>query len=359
MITKLTLRDFTLFPVVDVDFSALNIIHGANSSGKTHLLKLAYSISASLAPGPTAGAPDRPTKTWLESALGAKLSGVFRPDANKIGRLARRVRGAKRASVTASLDGAGKLKFSFSTRSDRAVSLEQTPAAWLPRLPIFLPTRELLSVYPGFVSLYETQAIPFGETWRDTCLLLGAPVARGPRKQEIADLLVPLEEAIGCKALLEGDRFFLQMHEPNAKVEADLVAEGYRKLSMVARLIANGSIDDKGYLFWDEPEANLNARLVRKLAPLLLDLAGGGVQVFIATHSLFLMRELEIEQARRQDKAGTRYIGLHPGNNGVLVEQGDTLADSGDVAALDESLEQSDRYLQMTWSEDPTDGSRS
>jgi len=183
--------------------------------------------------------------------------------------------------------------------------------------------------------------------------LLGAPVARGPKKQEIADLLVPLENAIGCKALLEGDRFFLKMHQPNAKVEADLVAEGYRKLSMVARLIANGTIDDKGYLFWDEPEANLNARLVRRLAPLLLDLAAGGVQIFIATHSLFLMRELEIEQVRRSNekkKVATRYIGLHPGDHGVIIEQGDTVADSGDIAALDESLEQSDRYLATEFS---------
>ena len=71
-------------------------------------------------------------------------------------------------------------------------------------------------------------------------------------------------------------------------MEADLVAEGYRKLTMVARLIANGSLDANSLLFWDEPEANLNPRLIRRLAPLLLDLAEAGVQVFIATHSLFL-----------------------------------------------------------------------
>lgn len=347
MIEKLTLKDFTLFVEAEIKLGALNVIHGENSSGKTHLLKLAYSVSSSLAPGPKAGAPARPTKGWLEGALGSRLAGVFRPDSNKIGRLARRARGARRATIAAELAGAGELEFSFSTRSDRAVSVKQTPSSWLPRSPIFLPTRELLSVYPGFVSLYETQAIPFGETWRDTCLFLGAPVARGPKKKDIADLLAPLEAAIGCKALLEGDRFYLVMHQPNAKVEADLVAEGYRKLSMVARLIANGSIDDKGYLFWDEPEANLNARLVRRLAPLLLDLAAGGVQVFIATHSLFLMRELEIVQASRPSKqeVATRYIGLHPGSDGVIVQQGDTVADSGDIAALDESLHQSDRYL--------------
>lgn len=347
MITKLEVSDFTLFSQANLKFGALNILHGANSSGKTHLLKLLYTITSSLAPKPNDGAPGQPTKGWLEGSLGTKLGTVFRPDRNKVGRLARRVRGAKRAELKATIRGLGNLDFSFSTRSDRAIVIEQTPSGWLPQAPIFLPTRELLSVYPGFVSLYETQAIPFDETWRDTCVLLGAPVARGPKKQEIAALLNPLEDAIGCRALLEGDRFYLKMHEPNAKVEADLVAEGYRKLSMVARLIANGSIDDKGYVFWDEPEANLNARLVRRLAPLLIDMADGGVQVFIATHSLFLMRELEISLVTRKRKVKVRYLGLVPGSEGVTVEQGDLIEDSGDIAALDESLDQSDRYLAL------------
>ncbi len=39
-------------------------------------------------------------------------------------------------------------------------------------------------------------------------------------------------------------------------MEMHLVAEGLRKLAMIARLIANGSLVDKVSLFWDEPEAN-------------------------------------------------------------------------------------------------------
>ena len=331
MITRLDLTDFTLFARADFQFGALNVIHGANSSGKTHLLKLAYCVTSAITPRPNEPVSGQPTKTRLEPALGAKLAAVFRPDQGKVGRLTRRVQRTKRSEVRVTLKDAGNLNFSFSTRSDRAVATSEVPTAWLDQAPIYFPTRELLSVYPGFISLYETQAVPFDETWRDTCLLLGAPIARGPKKREIAELLQPLEEAIGCRAVLEGDRFFLQMQQPNAKVEADLVAEGYRKLSMVARLIANGSLDDRGYLFWDEPAANLNARLVRKLAPLFIDLADGGVQVFVATHSRFLMREIEIERASRKKKASVRYIGLHPSSGGVEVAQGQSVGDSGDI----------------------------
>ena len=353
MLRSLDLEDFTVFDRAKIELGALNVIHGENSSGKSHLLRLGYTLAASLSRAPNSAAPETPTKAFLERAIAAKLSAVFRPDQGKVGRLARRVQGTKRAKVKARHSQVGSLEFEFSTRNDSSVRVEKAPNAWLEQAPIFFPTRELLSVYPGFVSLYETQAVPFDETWRDTCVFLGAPVARGPRKREIAELLGPLEKAIGCKAVLEGDRFFLQMQEPRAKVEADLVAEGYRKLSMVARLIANGSLDDKGLLFWDEPEANLNPRLVKRLAPLLLDLAAGGVQVFAATHSLFLMREIEIERAVRAaatSAAGavdTRYIGLFPHPDGVAVEQGPSIEDAGDIVALDENLQQSDRYLAL------------
>lgn len=351
MLKRLHLKDFSVFGDADFRFGSLNVLHGENSSGKTHILKLAYSLVDSLVPAPNEPVTESPTKAVLESKLGKTLVSVFRPDGDKLGRLARRAQGSSRSEVAATLEGQGTVSFSFSTRSDRAVKVESLPERWLEQSPVFLPTRELLSVYPGFVSLYETQAIPFDQTWRDTCVLLGAPVARGPKKQEIAALLEPLERAIGCKASLEGGRFFVQMTEPSAKVEADLVAEGYRKLTMVARLIANGSLDDKGYLFWDEPEANLNPRLIRHLAPLLLDLAAGGVQVFVATHSLFLMRELEIVQALRQKaqkkRVSTRYFGLHRRDAGVEVAQGATVDESGDLASLAESLDQSDRFLEL------------
>jgi len=239
----------------------------------------------------------------------------------------------------------GSLQFEFSTQSSRAVKVRALPRQFSVRLPAFLPTRELLSVYPGFVSLYETQSIPFDKTWRDTCALLGASVARGPKVKAVADLLVPFEEAIGCKAFLEGERFYLQMQEPSARVEADLVAEGLRKLSMVARLIANGSLDGKGCLLWDEPEANLNPRLIRGVARLLVRFAEAGVQVFVATHSLFLLREIEIEN--HGSIVPVRFIGLAREEGILTVHQGPCSDDSGDIAALDASLDQADRYLAL------------
>lgn len=125
-----------------------------------------------------------------------------------------------------------------------------------------------------------------------------------------------------------------------------LVAEGLRKLATIARLIGTGSLLDKGYLFWDEPESNLNAKVIKTVAKTILQVARSGVQVFIATHSLFLMRELHILQQRNFNGVAARCFGLHIGNEGaVSVQQGETMDDVGYIAALDEDLQQSERYI--------------
>ena len=176
--------------------------------------------------------------------------------------------------------------------SKNEVAIDQVITSWEGEPPVFLPTRELLTIYPGFVSLYETTALPIEETWRDTCILLGAPLAKGPRLKEITRLVGPLEDQLGGKVVIEHDRFYLKTQIGN--LEAHLVAEGLRKLAMIARLIATGSLVGSGSLFWDEPEANLNPKVIKHVARTILQLCKSGIQVFIASHSLFLMRELDI-----------------------------------------------------------------
>jgi hypothetical protein len=204
----------------------------------------------------------------------------------------------------------------------------------------------LLTIYPGFVSLYETTHLPFEETWRDTCILLGAPLAKGPREKRIKELLVPLEEAMGGKVELDkAGRFYLNI--AGVSMEMHLVAEGLRKLAMIARLIATGSLVDKGFLFWDEPESNLNPKVIKLIARTVLNLCQSGIQVFIASHSLFLLRELDIlSQLDEFKKVKSQFIGLHRGGDGVEVQQGGTIDDIGQIDALQEELSQSDRYLE-------------
>lgn len=345
MLKRMTIRNLTVFAAADLQFGRnLNVIVGENGTGKTHLLKMAYSVLAVSSEEGRKRPATVPTRSLLQSRLAEKLVNVFRPE--KLGRLASRIQGRARCDIGVEcLPRKTSLSFGFASNSETEVGIVKLPEQWIEASPAYFPTRELLTIYPNFLSIYESHYLEFEETWRDTCRLLGAPLRRGPKETVSAELLAPLEEAMGGKIVLDANgRFYLRGRDGN--IEMPLVAEGLRKFGMLARLIATGAILQNGYLFWDEPEANLNPRMAARLAATIVDLGGHGVQVFIATHSLFLLRELEMLLSERDDeKYEARFFGLHAGAAGVTVEQGTSIDDIGDIGSLDEELAQSDRYM--------------
>jgi energy-coupling factor transporter ATP-binding protein EcfA2 len=336
-----------VFREAHLEFSPhLNLIAGENGTGKTHLLKVIYSTIAASAEEGRKAADSLSTRTSLQTRLADKLVAVFRPES--LGRLARRRQGRERCELRFEFaDKRLNMDYSFATASKTEVTIEHRPAGWVEKPPVYLPTRELLTIYPGFVSVYENHYLEFEETWRDTCLLLGALLVRGPREKRVKELLEPIEQAMGGDIRLDKNgRFYL--HLPGqGEMEMPLVAEGLRKLGMLARLIATGSLLDKGYLFWDEPETNLNPKLIKEVARIILHLATQDVQVFLATHSLFLLREIHILVQNSFPKAKARFFALTVGTEGVSVEQGDSIEEVGAIASLDEELAQSDRYLEL------------
>lgn len=348
MIQSVAITNLTVFSDAHLEFSSgLNVFVGTNGSGKTHLLKLLYSVLAASWEEGRHVPPILPTKSATQTKLSSKMMGVFRPET--LGRLSQRVRGRSRCTIQLHFGNpAQDIDFSFSSASQTEVSIDAAPSAWVDAAPAYIPTRELLTIYPNFVSTYESRFLDIEETWRDTCILLGTPLQRGPKEARINQLLAPIEKAMHGKIVLDqSGRFYLR--SAARLMEMHLVAEGFRKLGMVARLIATGALADTGYLFWDEPECNLNPALVKQVAQTVYDLSRGGTQVFIATHSLFLLRELEIMLSKLPDAdRKCRFFGLHGNPVGTTLQQGGGIDDIGDIAALDEEIEQSDRYLETS-----------
>ncbi len=243
---------------------------------------------------------------------------------------------------------AWNISFHFATQSRSEVYVDRLPLEWIKSFPIYLPTKELLSIYPNFISIYDGHYLEFDETWRDTCIQLGSPLQREPRESAISTLLEPIEAAIGGKLVLENGKFYLRSDD--GKMEMGLVAEGYRKLGMLARLIATGALHSNGFLFWDEPDANLNPKLIRVIANCIVNLSKAGLQVFIATHSLFLIREIELQSTSSElHEITTNYFSFCRTANQYEISLGTELTDLIPIVSLDEKLAQSDRILSTAY----------
>ncbi|MCF8090722.1 MAG: AAA family ATPase [Desulfotignum sp.] len=351
MLTKLHIKNFTLFKHCNLHFSDnLNIFIGENGTGKTHLLKLPHAIISNSAEEATrnANAQDsQPTKGALQSGIASKLVNVFRPDA--LGRLVKRRQGREKCEVKLSFRQSDlNVKIAFATNSKTEVEVLEMPSAIIDKAPVFFPTHELLTVFPGFVSLYKNYHTGFDETWWEMCLLLGAPAVKGPREAKVKKALQPLETAMGGSVVLDANgRFYLNI-PGSGKMEMPLVAEGLRKLAMISRLIATGSLLDKGYLFWDEPETNLNPGLIKLIARVIIDLSKSGIQSFVSTHSLFLMREMEILlQSKEYKKIKPKIFAMVKDGDDIDIEQADNFDDIKNIASLDEELMQSDRFMEV------------
>jgi len=209
---------------------------------------------------------------------------------------------------------------------------------------IFLPSRELLTIYPHFLSLRREFQLPYDSTYDDTIAKLGLPL-RNNKSEQAIEIIQTLESAIGGKIFLKNEKFYYHPNDMPVSMnwEIDMLAEGWRKLGMILQLLQDGSLREGTVLLWDEPEANLNPQLIRLVAWIILLLSQMDIQIFLTTHSLFLVYELEMLIAKQKIKDGVRYFNLRKGKP---VEQGNTFPELKNVLLVDESIKQTSQYLE-------------
>lgn len=322
------------------------MIVGENGYGKSHVLKALYSLLK-------VQSEKLPGKAELERSYANKLVAVFRPE--KLGRLAKRKQGRERCRIELAFqERQYDSAIEFATNAQSQVKLDKTPQFVLDQAPIFIPTRELMTLCPWFIPLYDNYHLEFEETWRDTVSLLGNPTIRGVKEKEVSHILDSLENAMGGKVIVDSNtgRFYLQI-PGEGRMEMPLVAEGLRKIAMLARLTGTGALLKRGYLFWDEPETNLNPKLIKVLAECIVDIAKSGVQVFIATHSLFLMRELEmLLEEGKYGGVSKKWFAVGRSDDEVRLEQSEEINEINLIVALDEEADQSERFIRQGWQDE-------
>jgi ABC-type transport system involved in cytochrome c biogenesis ATPase subunit len=334
-LTKLCLEKFCVFKKAEFGFSpGINVFIGTNGTGKSHLLKLLYSV---LKANEKADKNNPISPNNLETLLKQKLVNVFRPDpvrpeeapreqSEGLGRLVYRMKGRASGSVELFTDE-GAISFKLTTLGRLSDLKDKLPRS---ENALFIPSRECLAMYDGFVAAYDKRELSFDETYYDLCLALSASPARGPWAGNLSELNSQLEKVLGGRVHLNGGRFYV--YNNDGVIEAHMLSEGMRKIAVLFRLLQSQSIVQNGVLFWDEPEANLNPKLVTVVSRILLKLANAGVQIFVATHDYLLSQELSLYAEYRDLQpaelvSDMRFFCMsRDSENDVSIESGDTLS---------------------------------
>jgi energy-coupling factor transporter ATP-binding protein EcfA2 len=375
MIAGVEIENFTAFRSLQLRLSPrVNVVIGSNGTGKTHILKAIYGLAL-------AGLPPYDDRSAKEVAadISRKLLRLFSPEESRIGAL--RANGAKtptRLSLVSSDDS--RVTMSFNSRSQPLQIHMNGGGAGHELQPVFIPTKEVLSLVRGMRHPHHDRAtveMIFDDGYIDLAELLVRPgfedeatsFAEDPRLSSIVRELVGLvggryRWTIGGVFRFEPGRFEERADTARSKSKAaqayqdstvtrfvpkgrqslasSMTAEGYRKIGVLHRLLCNGSINPgtTGVLLWDEPEANLNPKLMKKLVQLLLELSRNGQQIVLATHDYVLLKWFDL----LMDKGKDDHVRFH-----VLAREDD----SGEMAirSTDDYDQRSSTGIAKTFSE--------
>jgi energy-coupling factor transporter ATP-binding protein EcfA2 len=319
MITHLTLKNFVAFTDLAIDFSpGINIIIGENGTGKTQLLKAILALCGAEARTEDAG-----------EQLARKLCRLYHPLSGQVGELRRA--GTRGESILTAAFASGQgitVRFSGTAKQAKV----STSAGGNVAAAIFIPTKEVLSLVRGLTAEQPDQATIdriFDDGYLDLARQLiqegaddlDAKVQLDPR---FASIIPRLANLIGGRYELHEGRFCFQAGEYVEKrgqsssaekapqsfqdselqfvpaksrlVSSTMTAEGFRKIGVLQRLLGNGSLNPgtAGPLLWDEPESNLNPKLMKDLVLALLELARNGQQIILATHDYVLLKWFDL-----------------------------------------------------------------
>jgi predicted ATPase len=352
MISSLKLKNFITFTDLAIEFSpGINIIIGENGTGKTQLLKAILALC-----GPEVRA-EQPGEQ-----LASKLCRLYQPLRGRVGELRRN--GTRGEAVLRAEFAQGQ---QLTVRFNSSASAVKIPKVLGPAIAsaTFLPTKEVLSLVRGLTAEqpdFATIERIFDDGYLDLANQLtgegtedlGSKVRLNPR---FASIVPRLANLIGGQYLLDKGRFVFQpghyqenkaptrtseannalMYQDSTEwkfipaskkcLSSTMTAEGFRKIGVLQRLLSNGSLNPgaSGPLLWDEPESNLNPKLMKELVLALLELARNGQQVILATHDYVLLKwfDLLLDRKGKGDQVRFHVLSREAETGQVLLDSMD------------------------------------
>jgi AAA15 family ATPase/GTPase len=285
----------------DISFKEIpeiNVIIGKNDTGKTGLLKLLYATVKSIE---IFSLKTKSSEVSFKKELADKLFDTFMPRKNGLGDLVQK--GSKeKLDVNITVIGSnGKYKqpiyYSFGDRTEKTVTACIEHVEPLPNNimnALFVPAKEVLTAFSDIRNIRDNfYGVGFDDTYLDLIKALDLPTTKGRVADELSSVNKNLEDLFEGKIEQTGQKeqpFIFK--KGNQQFAMQQTAEGIKKIGILTTLITNRQLGKGTILFMDEPETALHPDAVRQMVEMLVAMSRAGVQIFIATHSYFVIKQL-------------------------------------------------------------------
>lgn len=284
MIQQVKLVNFG--PVRDLsfnDFGRINLFIGPNRSGKTILLKSLYAATKAIE---LFGRGKNIKK--INELLFDKLYWTFQVD--KIGDIVARPDNGP-LSFEMQENNGGRFAFNFSSKTEKQIVNVTSTCEQRNTDSIFIPAKEVLSLIDIIIQSREDQSFGFDDTYYDLAKAL-LPTRRGRNYKKFADSRKRLENLIDGKLEYDKDLKKWVFTQGRQKFDISLTSEGTKKIAILDTLLGNHYLSKDSIIFIDEPEAGLHPELLIEFLDILKVLADCGLQIFVASHSFFVIKKL-------------------------------------------------------------------
>lgn len=280
------------------DIPSINVIIGKNDTGKTGLLKLLYATVKSLE---IYSLKAKQSDVLFKKELSDKLLDTFMPRKNGLGDLVQK--GSKeKIEVNVTIIGNNNkykqdIYYSFGDRTEKVIPncsehIDNLPPDTINAL--FIPAKEVLTAFNDIRNIRELQfGVGFDDTYLDLIKALNIPTSKGRVASELSQVNKSLEDLFEGRIEQTGqnDQPFI-FKKGNQQFAMQQTAEGIKKIGILTTLITNRQLGKGTVLFMDEPETALHPDAVRQMVEMLVAMSKAGVQIFLASHSYFVIKQL-------------------------------------------------------------------
>ncbi|MCG6575600.1 ATP-binding protein [Pseudomonas sp. AF32] len=272
--------------------SNINLIIGANSSGKTFLLKALYCSMRTLEEYQRGN-----DQRSAAEILADKLYWTFQAD--KIGDL-----------VTKNSDGpltsrvrvdTKEFRYSFGRDTTKNIASLENHVSPRESNSIFLPPKEVLSLQSIILKSRDVdKEFGFDDTYYDLARALRITPTKGKNHAHFAKARESLEDMFDGKVEFDSKTSRWQFKKGNQKFPIGATAEGVKKIAILDTLLGNRYLSKDSVVFIDEPESALHPVAISRLIEIIVSLAASGIQFFIASHSYFVVKALYVAAQKQQ-----------------------------------------------------------